>query len=262
MPEEDVRLSLSNRAFQYNDGFFETIMMEGGRLRFWLDHQERMREAELALHLELPDCFWDGTLEQQLLELTQQNEVSLGRLKLQVWRAGSGLYTPQTNQVEWLATVQQAAPAPEEPIHIGVCQSVRSIHSALSHVKGPQAPLYVLAGIEKQQKQQDDMLLLSLQGYVSELISSNIYWVKENVLYTPTLDTGCVNGVSRRNILRYCLEQHMEVRELQCAVGQLAEAEAVFASNVAGLRAIASIDAVPLPTQHPLISQIRKALYL
>ena len=261
LPEQDLKLSITSRAFQYNDGFFETIMVLKGRLRFWQDHVERMREAAAALRLELPSIFFSVEFEEQLLELARQcHTLAFGRIKLKVWRAGAGLYTPQTNEIEWLATAQAATSLPEDPIRVGVCQGITTLFSPLSHFKGPNAPLYVLAGVEKQERGIDDLVLLNRQQIVAELISSNLFWIRDNVLYTPALDTGCVNGILRRNILRYCQTAGIKVREAYFPVDKVQQADAAFSVNVTGLRPISFIEGIAMPTNHPFISQLQDTL--
>jgi len=261
MPEEELRLPLTNRAFQYNDGFFETIMVVKGRLRFWQDHVARMREAAFALRLELPSIFFSVEFEEQLLELARTfGALTNGRLKLKVWRAGAGLYTPQTNEVVWLAMAQAATPVPEKSIQVGVCHGITTLFSPLSHFKGPNAPLYVLAGVEKQERGVDDLVLLNRQQIVAELISSNLFWIRDNVLYTPAMDTGCVNGILRRNILRHCQVAGIKVREAYFPVDKVQQADAAFAANVTGLRPISSIEGIAMPTNHPLTSQLQDTL--
>ncbi|OKL41479.1 aminotransferase class IV [Pontibacter flavimaris] len=259
--ESDCHLPLSDRAFQYNDGFFETAILVNGHIRFWEQHRERMREAAEALRLELPAYFQEPYLEDKLLQLArQQRAETYGRLKLKVWRAGAGLYTPQTSQVNWLASIVPATPASQQPLHIGICQNSHTYYTSLSHIKGPNAPLYVLAGLEKQAQQQDDMLLLDRNGQVAELISSNIFWVKENILYTPALSSGCVNGILRRNILAWCHSQSIKTQQVLLAPEQLRQADAVFAANVTGIRAIASINGSELSQNEAFVAQLRAGL--
>lgn len=263
LPEHELKLPLSNRAFQYNDGFFETIMIVDGRLRFWQDHQERTQEAASALQLAIPDYFWSGELEEKLLQLAvKQSANGSGRLKLKVWRTGAGLYTPQTNTIEWLAAVEPARSIPETGIKAGVSQTVRTVFSPLSHFKGPHAPLYVLAGIEKQASAFDDMLLLDAQGHVSELISSNIFWFKDDFLVTPALKTGCVNGIMRRNIIRWCQQQGIAVQETMSKQAALLQSDCVFAANVTGIKPLISLDSHSLPENHPMLHRLKKDLLL
>ncbi|WP_299699544.1 aminotransferase class IV [uncultured Pontibacter sp.] len=258
-----MKLPISNRAFQYNDGFFETIMVVDGRLCFWADHKDRMREAASALQLTIPEYFWDGELEDNLLQLVKQrNAVKLGRLKLKVWRAGAGLYTPQTNEIEWLATAEPTHPLPDAGIEIGVCHSVTTCLSPFSNFKGPQAPLYVLAGIERQTKGFDDLLLLNTDGHVAELISSNIFWMKGDVLVTSDLKTGCVNGILRRNIIRWCQQHNIVVQEVLAKPEELLEADSVFGANVTGIKRIASLKRTVLTHDGNLENRLKAALHL
>lgn len=259
--ESELRLPLSDRAFQYNDGFFETAILQGNRIRFWDKHLQRMQEAAAALHLELPPYFFTEELEENLLRLARQQQAgSYARLKLKVWRGGGGLYTPQTNQANWLASITAAVPASQEPLHIGICQHTHTAYTSLSHFKGPNAPLYVLAGLEKQAVQKDDMLLLSQQGMVAELISSNVFWLQGDTLYTPELRTGCVNGILRRSILHWCSQQGVKVQQVLQALEQLQQADAVFAANVTGIRAIATINGTGLNQKGQFLEQLRVGL--
>ncbi len=222
-----------------------------------------MREAAEALGLAIPAYFWNGELEDNLLHLARQhNSSKMGRLKLKVWRSGGGLYTPQTNEIEWLATAEPMQAIPEAGLIIGICQGVRTCYSSLSHFKGPHAPLYVLAGIEKQNMGLEDMLLLDAKGNVSELISSNIFWLKQGELFTPALETGCVNGILRRAILRWCQQQGIAVREVLAKPEELLQAEAVFAANVTGIRGIECLNEHRLEVNSEWLQSFKNGLVL
>ena len=262
IPEDEFRLPFTNRAFQYGDGFFETIMVVNSSLRFWQDHLDRIREAAQALHLELPLYFFEPTFEQVLLKLANTNGVlHYSRLKFKVWRAGAGLYTPETNRIDWLASVQPATPLHSESISVGICQSVRTIYSPFSHFKGPNAPIYTLAGLEKEQTNYNDMLLLNNHSKVAELSSSNLFWLMDGSLFTPALDTGCVNGIARRNILRWCDYNNIKVHEAYFEPERLHDAHTVFAANVTGIRSIDSLNDVALQHDDAFLQQLHKDLF-
>lgn len=262
IPDEELRLPLSNRAFQYNDGFFETIIVRDGNISFWEAHQQRMQEAAEALKLQLPPLLVTAEFRDKLLDLAaQQKAIQYGRLKLKVWRAGGGIYTPQSNEADWLATGQAAAPQSSEALQVGVCQDVYTFHSPFSHFKGPNALVYVQAGLEKMARTKDDMLLLDRSGAVAEFISSNLFWIKENTFFTPSLHTGCINGVLRRSILSWCQQRHVQVQEVLANPTQLFQAEAVFAANVTGLQKVQQVEEHIIPTEHPLLEQLKKNLF-
>lgn len=261
MQGEELQLPISNRAFQYNDGFFETIIIQNRKLKFWRDHQERIQEAAKALRLQLPKELLAPDFEEELLRLADRNNAATyGRLKLKIWRSGAGIYTPETNAVDWLATVQPTMPPAAKPIAVGICQNVHTVFSPLSYFKGPNALLYILAGTEKKELQQDDMLLLSQQHFISELISSNIFWIRNKTLFTPALTTGCVNGILRRNILWLCASQNIKVNEGHFQVEQLYKADVVFSANVTGIKTISHLQNKQLDSQPDLADLFIRSL--
>ncbi|RAU83240.1 aminotransferase class IV [Pontibacter arcticus] len=257
--DDEVQLSLSNRAFQFNDGFFETAIIKDGQIRFWPDHLQRLHDAAKTLQLALPESLFHILNGTAILDLAQQNiAFNHGRIKLKVWRSGSGLYTPETNHADWLLTVTPITSSAQTPLKVGICEAVFTSYTFFSHFKGPNSLVYVLAGLEKKKRGYDDMLVLSRDGFVSELISSNIFWIKDKELYTPDLQTGCINGILRRNILRWCAAKNINVHQVQANLENLITAEAVFATNVTGIRFIKEINEYQFAGMHELIGAIQE----
>ena len=109
-------LPLPNRGLAFGDGFFETLIFTDGRLRLAADHHARMRQAAAALYLTLPAALaTPEALEATLAALAAANNLPAARLRLQLWRAGGGRYTPTTEAAEWLATAEAFVPD-ESPI--------------------------------------------------------------------------------------------------------------------------------------------------
>nr|WP_241749530.1 aminotransferase class IV [Rufibacter sediminis] len=262
LPENELQLPLSNRAFQYNDGFFETIILENGKLRFWPEHQERITEAAAVLGLELPEEIMNETFQERVKELARRNEgLGNARIKLKVWRAGEGLYTPQTDQADWLVTTSPAPKVSEEPLHVGIAQSVCTVPSVFSSFKGIHSPVYVLASREKAAHGLDDVILLDPNGNLAELTASNLFWLKEKTLYTPALTTGCLNGIMRRKLLQWAKQKVWKVQEGLYHPEELASAAVVFAGNVTGLRGIETLNHEPMNLDPDLLQQIRSEIF-
>lgn len=257
--EEELRFPLSNRAFQYNDGFFETIILENDKLRFWPDHQARMQEAAALLQFDLPPELLAEDFPRQLVRLSHQNRCGKrARIKLKVWRAGQGLYAPQTDKADWFVTAQSTLTPGPQPLRAGICQSVQTVPSAFSSFKGSNTLVYILASREKINRGLDDVIILDPKGYLAELTSSNLFWIKGNTLYTPGLETGCVHGVMRRKLIREFIKKGGKVEEGSFLPATLQEAEIVFAGNVTGLRAINMLENESLVIHSSLLDELKK----
>lgn len=246
--EAALRLPLPNRGLAFGDGFFETLVYSAGRLRLAANHYARMRQAATALHLTLPTPLaTPAALEETLARLASANQLPDARLRLQLWRAGGGRYTPTTDAAEWLATAETFVPD-ETPIATAdFAVETHSIHSPLSFCKGPQAWLYVRAAHERQQRGLDEIILCDAAGHVSEAGASAIFWLKNDVLFTPTLKTGCVAGVRRAQVLRAARAAGVECHEGLFGKGELEAADSAFTANVMAVRTIQTIGATRFP---------------
>ncbi|MDB5271215.1 MAG: hypothetical protein JWP58_4255 [Hymenobacter sp.] len=235
-------LPLPNRGLAFGDGFFETLIFADSRLRLAADHCQRMHRAAAALYLTLPpELATPEALATTLARLAAANGLAAARLRLQLWRAGGGRYTPTTDATEWLATAETFAPDETPIAKADFALETHSIFSPLSFCKGPQAWLYVRAAHERQQRGLDEIILCDTAGRVAETGAAAIFWVKDEVLFTPALETGCVAGVRRAQVLRAAQAAGVDCREgLFYRTGLLA-ADAVFTANVASIKAIAKI---------------------
>lgn len=243
IPESHLQIPITNRAFQYNDGAFETMLFVNGQVRFLEDHLNRLHGAAKVLNLEIPQ----GLLEPETVafwidKLLSENQLSSKvRLKIKVWRGGEGLYSPEQNQAEVLITAEPQKEVSAIIQTVGFAQTVQTNFSPYSFFKGPNSLQYVLAGIEKQRHQLEEIILLSSEGYVSEGLASNIFWIQNARVFTPKTQTGCVAGVMRENLLRLFQAESIAFEEGLFLPEALLQAETVFTSNAAGIKVIQQI---------------------
>jgi branched-chain amino acid aminotransferase len=236
------RLTLPNRGLAFGDGFFETLVYEAGRLRLAAEHFARMQQAAAALHLMLPPQLASQIkLEAALAELAQANGISTARLRLQLWRAGGGRYTSLTDAVEWLATAVPLVVDEAPVMRADFALNTYSIPSPLSFCKGPQAWLYVRAAHERQRRELDEIILCDAAGHVAEAGAAAIFWLKDGLLFTPALSSGCVAGVRRAQVLRAARAAGLECHEGLYKQEVLLAADAAFTANVASVRAVLAI---------------------
>ena len=236
---DNFSLPWPNRGLAFGDGFFETLIFSAGRLRLATDHHARMAQAAAALYLTLPaPLATPKALETTLARLATANALPAARLRLQIWRRGGGRYTPPTDAAEWLATAE-AFVADESVIEkVDFALETHSIFSPLSFCKGPQAWLYVRAAHERQQRGLDEIILCNAAGNVAEAGAAAIFWMKNEVLFTPSLASGCVAGVRRAQVLRAARAAGVECHEGLFGPEELLAADTAFTANVAAVRAI------------------------
>jgi branched-subunit amino acid aminotransferase/4-amino-4-deoxychorismate lyase len=264
LPEEAVALSYNNRAFQYNDGLFDTLIVAQGNIRFLPDHLERMQQAMQVLQIQVPSALLNpAVFADYVAKLIKQNNLTVPqvRVKVHIWRAPGGLFTPEQNSAECLITAQAQNIIPGVIPKADFATTVKNNFSVLSFFKGPFAAKYVLASLEKKQRVLDELILLDEQGHVSEALVANVFWVKNQVVYTPTLHTGCIAGITRKNLLRVATNLTIDVQEGFYSVEDLLAAEVVFTSNVTGLRFVAAVGDKKFALEHAVVSKLQSQLF-
>jgi branched-subunit amino acid aminotransferase/4-amino-4-deoxychorismate lyase len=77
----------------------------------------------------------------------------------------------------------------------------------------------------------DDAILMNDRGYIAEATSANIFWVKNNKLYTPSMRSGCLDGMTRRIVLDFAKKDKIQTVEKFFKIETLYGADEVFITS-------------------------------
>jgi branched-subunit amino acid aminotransferase/4-amino-4-deoxychorismate lyase len=238
-------IKADNRAFCYGDGIFETIRIANKKPQFLKEHVVRLLNGMKVLKLEPDDRFSEAYFEQLIIELAAKNGIENdGRVRLTVYRNTGGLYTPEVNGASFLMTIKPIAERGyvlnEKGYIVDLFSEIYKPKNVLSAVKSTSSALYVMASLYKKEKGLDDCLLVNDKGQVLESISSNLFAVKNGVLYTSPLEEGCLNGIMRQTIIDVAKANRIGIHEVPIMQNVLLSADELFLTNaINGIRWIA-----------------------
>jgi len=234
MDDEKV-FNVKNRAFKYGDALFESIRIIDGEPCYLEDHFIRLKKGMTVLKMRSANISFNE-LKDQIAKLIEKNHINLGgRIRLTVFRSGNGLYTPEN---EGKSYVIEAAPYKDnnyllndKGLNIDVYNELRRHRNILSQIKTTNNIPHVLAGIYKKENDLDDCIILNDQGRIVEALSSNIFLYKNNNLYTPSLDEGCMDGIMRKQVLSAAKQMNINVFEGMLNGSMLLQADEMFLTN-------------------------------
>ncbi|MBS7564611.1 aminotransferase class IV [Mucilaginibacter sp. Bleaf8] len=235
VPADTAMLTISNRAFKYGDGLFESMRLVNGQLKFADLHANRLQNGMRDLKMDGYSNLDAWFLKEKAEELAIWNKVKQGRIRLTVYRDAGGLYTPNDNRSGWCMELEPDQGLAYQLNHRGVIMNVYNELlkpiNYLSNHKTCNSLLYVMAGVYKMQHRLDDVFILNQHGFLCEALSSNVFVWYDNHLYTPALSEGCVAGVMRQVIIDSAVERDIPVTEAQINPDILNEADEVFLTN-------------------------------
>ncbi len=216
--EADARISVFDHGLLYGDGVFEGIRVYDGKV-FELDaHLKRLFESALAIRLSVP-----MTREEMVraVETTvKANGVADGYIRLVVTRGvgtlGLNPFACQNSRVFIIAATIQLYP--EELYETGMkvisATTVRNHPLALP----PQAKSLnylnnILAKIEALDSHVPEAVMYNHEGYVAEATGDNVFIVRNNIICTPPVEAGSLEGITRAVVIRLARHEGLEIIE-------------------------------------------------
>ncbi len=254
--------TVENRGLQYGDGVFETMIFKNNAVQYFQDHFQRLQKAMKCLELSNELCKDPVKLNNLIIELIQQNDLQQhARIKLLVHRAPGGLYAPESEQGILTVLVKDfASNIVHTKEYVVFSDDIRNHYHKASMFKVLSSGRYVMAGLEMKRRKANDIIITDIDGNVSETLQANLFWIKNNAVFTPGIETGCIDGVMRKQIQTYCNNNEIPFNAGFYNITALEGADVVFAGNVAGLTAFQQIEKVKFRTEHALLEALRTAL--
>lgn len=225
-------VDVSDRGFQYGDGLFETLEVLQGKALFIDRHLQRLTEGCQRLLLPPPDWQLLQQEAQQLISDTQH-----GVLKIIITRGsgGRGYRQPEPIVPTRLLSLH---PYPQYPstlqsqgIVVRFCDQLLSINPSLAGIKHLNRLEQVLARAEWRDEAIQEGLMLDSNGHVIEGTMSNLFMVKNAVLYTPALTQSGIAGIVRQLVLEFAEQISLPVSIQSLDKDQLLQADEVFVTN-------------------------------
>ena len=181
--KEKAVLSISNRGFAYGDALFETIRVVNGRIIFWEDHYFRLMASMRIMRMEIPLNFSPEFLETEILNLVEENNLTQtgARVKFTVNRKEGGLYTPQTNDIDYLITAAELPESfyllNENFYEVELFKDHYVTAGLLSTLKTNNRAINILGSIYAKENDYDNCFLINDQKNVVEALNGNIFLV-------------------------------------------------------------------------------------
>jgi branched-chain amino acid aminotransferase len=245
-------VSVSDHGLTVGDGVFEAVKAVRGRPFALTQHLERLRRSAEGLGLPEPDLEEVRRAVGQVLEGTTDD---LSRIRVTYTGGPAPLGSGRVDSEPTLVVVA----APLEPAaastRVATVPWPRNERGALAGLKTTSYAENVVMLAYAQERGAGEAVMANLAGRLCEGTGSNVFYVVDGELRTPTLGSGCLAGVTRALVLEWC-----GGREVDEPIDVVRRASEVFlASTTRDVQPVSAWDDRELPAPGPVTRAAQEA---
>lgn len=230
--ESKEHIEISDRGFQYGDGLFETIEVRNGQPVFLERHLDRLNSG--CRRLFIPP------LDHELLSIEAKEQCKHSEqavLKIIITRGSGGRGYRQPNVIQ-PTRVLSLHPFPDYPdaykeqgIVARFCHTRLGLNPVLAGIKHLNRLEQVLARAEWNDPEIQEGLMLDINDHVIEGTMTNLFYFKNNTLYTSLIELAGVAGIMRSIIIGLASNHDIPLIEHTFTKDELLSADEIFICN-------------------------------
>ncbi|RHW31829.1 4-amino-4-deoxychorismate lyase [Neobacillus notoginsengisoli] len=232
LKKEEAAISPFDHGYLYGVGLFETFRVYHGHCFLLDDHLQRLNAGLELLEIKKRICRPEA--EEAVAALLEANGSSDAYIRFNV-SAGAGevgLRSEPYTDPEIIIFSKPLPPAGILQEKRGKILSLnRNTPEGVERLKSHHYLNNILAYRELRDVPGTEGIFLTKDGHVAEGIVSNVFWARGGTLFTPSLETGILNGITRQFVIELALSAGFEVREGFFSSEELLGAEEVLFTN-------------------------------
>ncbi|MFA9457260.1 D-amino-acid transaminase [Halalkalibacter sp. AB-rgal2] len=224
--KEELSIPFDDRGYYFGDGIYEVIRLYNGKPFALDDHLTRLIES--AEKLDLPTQQRDS-IKQTILTLIEKNKPIDGSIYIQITRGSeprNHLYSRETKPTV-LGFIQPLPSKTKSEARVWLEPDIRWLRCDIKSIN-------LLGNVLAKRKAADhgcDEAILHRDTVLTEGSSSNVFLVKDQVLYTHPATNLILNGITRQIIIRLAKEHGLDVIEEPFPYEVLEHADEAFLTS-------------------------------
>ena len=244
---KNAKISVLDHCFLYGDGIFEGLRLINRKVLLHKEHMQRIYQSAAVVRIPMAP---EKEYERQLFAAIKASNLNSGYIRVVATRGigDLGINPNKCSGSKLVIIVTSLKLYPEELYEKGlkiIIAGTRKIPYA-SFDCGVKSCNYlnnIMATWELIDKEADEAIMTDEKGIVSEATVDNLFGIRGNTLFTPSLDTNCLPGVTRAKIMELARGQGMEVAEGRYTSREFMFADEVFLTGTgAGIIPVTRID--------------------
>ncbi|MEK4254979.1 D-amino-acid transaminase [Ureibacillus sp. FSL K6-2830] len=229
--DEEVKIDKEDRGYQFGDGVYEVVKVYNGEMFTVKEHIDRLYASAEKIRITIP--YTKDKFHQLLHELVEKNELNTGHIYFQVTRGTSprAHQFPENTVKPVIIGYTKENPRPLENLEKGVKATfVEDIRWLRCDIKSLNLLGAVLAKQEAHEKGCYEAIL-HRNNTVTEGSSSNVFGIKDGILYTHPANNMILKGITRDVVIACANEINMPVKEIPFTTHEALKMDELFVTS-------------------------------
>ena len=233
-----AKLHVLSHGLHYASCVFEGARIYNGKIFKLNEHTKRLFFSSKVLGFKLP--YKEKVINKACEQIVKKQKIKNGYLRPFAWRGSEMMAISAQN-----TTIHVAIATWEMSTYFDKRKKFNGIKlktskwirppSNTAPIQAKAAGLYMICTLSKhiaEKKGFDDSLMLDSNGYVAESTGANIFFVKNNKLYTPIADC-FLNGITRQTVIKLAKKNNIKIIEKRILPRELLKADEIFLTGTA-----------------------------
>lgn len=226
-------------------GVFETLAVRASRPIALSRHLARLQSSADALGIAAPP---NDTIQDAVGAVLDSFPLPNARLRITLTAGDSEGIPFHVSGPPRLIVSASPLPARQDTASLATAPWRKHAGGALSGIKSTSYGEQVRCVRHARNLGADEALILNTQGHICEGGSSNIWWIRDRVVHTPPVESGCLPGITRRLVMETCRRMGLQACESRAHPSTLLSADEVFlTSSLRDVQGVSRIDDTDLP---------------
>ncbi|OKY25448.1 aminodeoxychorismate lyase [Thalassotalea sp. PP2-459] len=223
---EDI--PIKDRGLAYGDGVFTTAKIVDGTILLLAEHIERLKES--CTRIALSNIDWQG-LKAEIVKQSAAFPLAVLKIMITAGIGGRGYSRVGVSKPNVIVMVHEFPKHyidwQQTGVSIGIAETQLGINPQLAGVKHLNRLEQVLIRKELDESNWQDLIVTDVQSHIVETSCANVFWIKNNAVFTPELDSSGVAGLLRNKAIK----QYSKMNLVKATIDALIDVDAMVICN-------------------------------
>lgn len=207
------------------NGVFETMRFSNSSIICFKDHALRLKRSAKLIKANFD--FDKDKLRDIILRGIMKTGINIANIKISVWKS--------KGKTNISLRIKEYFPPESEKYKRGfscfLSPFFKNESHPLTNIKVTDRLLYELGFLQAKDKGFDEAIFLNSKNFLVEASRSNLFFIKNKVLFTPSLSCGCLDGITRKSVLNIANSLNIKTQIGEFLLKDLEYSDAAFLTN-------------------------------